>query len=366
MRPGRSLVVVALVAFVAPSAARADGWLDAAHASGDWGGVRTWLADHGLDLELDYTAELFSLPDHDDAAYRGDVDLIATFATEKLGLWSCGSLFVYGQHAHGRGVSDDFLPIMPVSNLEAPAFTQLSELWLDQCLGAHVRLRLGKQDANRDFAGPRFGGNFINSSYGVAPPVPMPSFPAPGLGAVVRADVASWLGARAGVYEGAPTIHSFGEHALDDGAFAVGALVFEHELFGQPAGNHQLGVWTHTGQHRSGIFGVLDLQLRAHPDDRGDSRSVQLFVRGGWSEKIVGQVYLYAGGGLTVHGYLGHDNTLGLGAGHARVDDTDETFVELFFKWRPAPWLTFEPDAQLYSTAAGEEFALGLRGKLKL
>jgi len=175
--------VLAFALVAGASLARADD-----KATGDWGGARSALARRGLQLDIDYSAEVFTLPAGDEAAYRGNLDLIATLDSRALGLWPCGQLYVYGQHAHGHGVSDSLAPIMPVSNLEAPAFTQLSELWLEQCLGSHVRLRLGKQDANRDFASARFGGNFVNSSFGVIPTAPMPSFPAPGVGAALLVD----------------------------------------------------------------------------------------------------------------------------------------------------------------------------------
>jgi carbohydrate-selective porin OprB len=145
--------------------------------------------------------------------------------------------------------------------------------------------------------------------------------------------------------------------------------VLRHDLFGQPSGEHSLGVWTHTGQARSGVFAVLDAFMRLHPDDPGDTRSLQLFVRGGWSERsqaAPGAIDAYLGGGFTAHGFLGRNHTVGVGAGAARADGVGESFVELFCKLRFVPWLTFEPDAQVYFTEAGDHLALGLRAKLKL
>ena len=81
---------------------------------------------------------------------------------------------------------------MPVSNLEAEPFTQVSEFWLYQQIGKRLKLRFGKQDANRDFANPRFTGNFI-FFFGVLPGTPMPSFPPPGLGVVAFLPTVGWL-----------------------------------------------------------------------------------------------------------------------------------------------------------------------------
>jgi porin len=361
-------IAIAIAVAAVPGPAYAMDWLDGEDAPGGGGGPRSWLDQRGVHLDLDYSAEAFSLPADQVGAYRGNVDLVVMLDTEKLELWPCGRFMVYGQHAHGRGVSGRLAPIVAVSNLEAEEFTQLSELWLEQCLGPSVTVRLGKQDANRDFAGPRFAGNFINSSYGASPSVPMPSFPAPGVGAALFVAVTDSLGARGGVYEGAPTINSFGQDAVGHGAgtFAVAALVLEHDLLGQPSGLHQFGAWRHTGMGRHGVFGVVDCLMKLRPAEAADSRSVQLFARGAWSEQGPGLVHFYAGGGLTLHGVLGGDNTLGLGTGHARTDDRAEAFIELFFKLRLATWISFEPDAQVYFLEGNQRLALGLRGKIKL
>jgi porin len=321
-----------------------------------------------VQLEAHYSAESFLVDDGEDLAYRGNLDLLLTLDTQALGAWPGGEILVYGQHGHGRGVSDDLGLLMPVSNLEAESFTQLSELWLEQRLGDRVRVRLGKQDANRDFANPRFPGNFVNSSYGVLPGAPLPSFPAPALGAALLVDATPWLGLRGGVYEGAPEVESFAGHAFDDGAglFAVGALVLRHELFGRDSGVHSLGAWTHTASDRWGAFGVLDWRLFARPSDPDDERGVQLFLRGGWSPEREGEIGVYAGAGVTAHGFLGLDETFGLGAGHARTDTEHETFVELFVKLRPVPWFTVEPNLQLFDAESGRHAVLGLRLKLKL
>ena len=68
-----------------------------------------------------------------------------------------------------------------------------------------------------DFASPRFGGNFINSSYGVLPNTPLPSYPAPALGAALFLGTDQAVGFRAAVYEGGSEAGSFAGHAFDDG-----------------------------------------------------------------------------------------------------------------------------------------------------
>jgi len=365
-RAMRGPAIAAFLVTVSP--AHAEPWLERADATGDWGGRRTWLDDHGVGIDLDYTAEGFAGVQGGDAAYRGNVDLVVTLDSHKLGLFPGGTLLVYGQHAHGGGVSDEIGASLPISNLEAPELTQLSELWLEQRLGEYVGVRAGKQDANRDFAGPRFVGNFVNSSFGVIPTVPMPTFPAPAVGGTLLVQPAAWLDVRAGVFEGAPEIESFGETAFSgDGVLGIAALVAQHDVAGRPAGLHTVGAWHHTGTGEAGVFGVADLLLFAAPCDRDDPRSVQVFVRGGWTPDPVQLPELYAGGGVTAHGFLGVNNTIGLGGGWVRRPGGDEAFVEVFFKLRTIPWFTIEPDAQVYAVAdRNAEVVVGVRTKLKL
>ncbi|HEY2775905.1 MAG TPA: carbohydrate porin [Candidatus Binatia bacterium] len=358
------------------SASRAEdpaAWLAGPDATGDWGGERTKLDEHGVHFDVTYTSEVFTR-DFEAVKYRGDADLMLTVDTAKAGMWKGGTLFGYAQDDRGDGVSPHLGLVMPVSNYEAPAFTQLSELWIYQQLPAGFALRLGKQDANRDFASPRFGGNFLNSSFGVLPTAPMPSFPAPALGASLFAQPASWLSLRGGVYDGSSRSESFAGSAFNHGGgvFAIGAARLEQGLDGPRDIVWQVGGWHLSGDNRSGGFAVGDLFVHmpvtdAHPDPR----TFQFFVRTNFEPDAKsgpdGKVAkVYVGGGATAHGFFGKNNTVGLGSGYVSVEGADETFLELFFKWRPLAWFTIEPDAQLYFDGNDTHVVIGLRTKLKL
>ncbi len=367
-------------------------WLEGPYATGTWGGDRTWLDDHGVHIDLIYTGEVLSrLAGGTGArvAYRGNVDLVLTFDTGKLSLWPGGTLFVYAENGHGEGISPEIGASMLVSNLEAPAFTQLSEVWFLQSLfGDHLRIKLGKQDANRDFAAARFPGNFVHSSYGVLPTVPMPSFAAPGLGAVVFIDPAPWLTLRTGIYEGSPQIGSIGFDTAfgNGGAFFIASTSVRQDLGeGQPqAAIYTVGAWYHsaditvgdeTFSGSSGAFAVVDVMMRLCPSVAEDKRSVQVFGRVGWTQPDRNPLSFYVGGGATYHGMRGGNDTLGLGGGYARfpADPTtlahSESFVEMFYKARFTPWFSVEPDVQLIVGPGGhDEIAVvgGLRFKLRL
>ncbi|HVV85368.1 MAG TPA: hypothetical protein VHE35_20045, partial [Kofleriaceae bacterium] len=214
---------------------------------------------------------------------------------------------------------------------------------------------------------PRFSGNFVNSSYGVPPTVPMPSFPAPGLGITARVAPMAGVELRAGAYEGAPAVGELAGWRRADGVVELGAVVVTHALRGRAgAGVHSLGVWRHTATGVDGVFGSADLRLYLSRDP-DDDRSVQGFARAGYAPDAGGlDAQAYIGGGATLHGVLGRRNTIGAGAAWIRFADRAEAFVELFYKLRPLPWLTFEPDSQLYRLAGRTELVAGLRARIKL
>jgi len=360
--------LVVLVLLVAPRLSRADDWPFGDRATGTWNGARTTLEDEGVHLEVNYTAETFAR-DAKAVAYHGNLDLLLQLDTAKAHLWSGGTMLVYGQDDRGDGVSSRPGFLMPVSNYEGPSFTQLSELWLYQELPDGVALRLGKQDANRDFAAPRFGGNFMNSSFGVLPTVPIPSYPAPALGAAAFLQTTSWLALRGGVYEGDPQVESVGAHAFDAeaGAFAIGAVHVDVGQISERDTILQIGGWHHSTLDRSGAFAITDFFVPLAPDGAGERRSLQLFARGNFEpEAAAPDARLYLGAGITAHGVVGAHNTLGLGAGFVSVTDADQGFVELFFKWRPLAWFTVEPDVQFYFLSGDAHVITGLRCKLKI
>lgn len=363
-------LLIALLLFATASSSSADDWPYGERATGTWGGRRTALEDHGIHLEVNYTAETFAR-DTDQVAYHGNLDMWVELDTQKAGLWPGGTLLVYGQDGHGDGVSSEPGFLMPISNYEAPDFSQLSELNLYQELPYGLAVRLGKQDANVDFAAPRFVGNFMNSSFGVLPTAPIPSYPAPALGAAAFLKTTDWLALRGGIYEGDPRIESVGSHTFDadSGGVAIGAAHVDGHALGGRDTLLQVGGWHHTGLDRSGAFTVADVFLPLASSDEGEHRSVQLFLRGNFEPGAdAPDAKVYLGGGVTTHGFslFGVSDTVGLGFGWVSVTNASQGFVELFFKWRPLQWLSIEPDFQLYFLGGDVHVINGLRCKVKL
>jgi porin len=385
------------------------GWLLGPFATGTWGGARTWLSDHGLTIDLSYTGEVFAnarggLTTRRAVDYKGHVDLGLTFDTEKAGLWPGGKLYVLGQNEHGRGITDRYVgAIQTVSNLETGAgtpavITQLTEYWYEQTLfQGLLTLRFGKQDANRDFGSPRYGGNFVNDAFGAFPNVPMPSFPAPGLGGVIVVEPSKYVVLRAGAYEGRPQIGSFGFDSVaapGAGAFTMASVAARH-FFGvdrRHGGVTNVGVWHHSGLFAriardpdpgdlagtSGVTLTHDERIYSNPKDKDSTAGLHLFFRLSFAEPNRNNADRYVGSGLTYHGLPWRDNdTVGVGFGAVHLQQPllgskepgTEIFVETFYKARLTNWFSLEPDFQFFHRPGGDgrdAVVLGLRFKLRL
>jgi porin len=373
-------------------------WLEGDHATGDWGGVRDRLGDIGITVDVVYATEVWETRGgvKSGAVALGHVDAALTLDTEKAGLWPGGKLYVLGQNSHGTGVNDNVGSATQISNLEADPYTQLTELFVEQAIGARVRVRLGKQDANRDFGTPRFGGNFINNNFGMYPTSPLPSYPTTGLGAALSVDATDWLVAKAALYEGNPQVGSLGfDSAFADGAgyTLVGGLAGTRHWgrSDRHDGTTSVGVWRQSGAFPNvdpgpprtfdtdrGFFVQHDEHIFANPDDKEDPAGLTLILRFGWAQADRTQISRYMGASAAWHG-LGwrHDDTVGVAVGMLTVAQplggsptpSSEWFTEAFYKWRLTPFVSLQPDLQFYRHPGGDgrDAALaGMRLKVKL
>jgi carbohydrate-selective porin OprB len=186
---------------------------------------------------------------------RALVDLEAALDGARLlgidGLRVVGGL----QIQQGRDGSRDSGDVQVYSNIDGPDRVQLARLFVEQrfCSGS-ARVRVGKFDANDEFALVDAGVLHVHSSFGFTPTIAgFPSYPDPAFGALV--DVGGGQGAylRAAVMDGATQAGTatgprgprtvFGS---PDGAFSVAETGFRYGgdvLQGRAA----VGAWHHSG-----------------------------------------------------------------------------------------------------------------------
>lgn len=161
-------------------------WFEREGMTGDWGGLRTKLADNGLIFDLQYTNSVmgnaYGGRDTSGAiGYSGMADYSIKLDTARMGLWPGGLIVLHGQTNVGRSIngqtgsvmSPNFLALLPVPG--DPGVTTLSEYYVMQALSEKFVVALGKMDltaiADRnEFAGdPTHNTEFSNTAFNVNP-----------------------------------------------------------------------------------------------------------------------------------------------------------------------------------------------------
>lgn len=141
--------------------------------TGDWGGLRTRLANKGFAVEAVYTGEVFSNTvggRHRASVYLDNVDLLMTFDMQKLLGWPGATLFLYGLGNQGDDPSENIGDAQTVSNIAAFSTWKLYEAWVQQnLLKYQMSFLVGLYDLNSEFDALQSANLFINSSHGIDP-----------------------------------------------------------------------------------------------------------------------------------------------------------------------------------------------------
>ena len=371
-------------------------WWQWEYATGDWAGGRPWLEDRGLTFEISYSADFFynlrgGLNTSGADQYRGLLGVGLTLDTERMGLWKDGTAYVSMFENHGRDITERHVgDLQALNNADAPNRTRLYEFWYEHAFfdGA-LRVKLGKMDANADFAAPDYGGEFIHSCHGLSPTIPMATWPDPALGVAVFIEPAEWVYLRAGIYDaqGSGTRGGFDTafHNPDD-SFTIWELGLRPKLslLGQEGlpGTYRVGGFYHSGgwdvyfndlggrlparTHRgnSGLYLVLDqLLYRECSEDKEDEQGLGAFVEFGWAPSGYNELTQHYGGGFQYVGLIPEreDDVFGLGLHHVSLSGKvqslekrySETAIEAFYKCQLTDFMSIKPDLQYIVNPGG-------------
>lgn len=336
----------------------------------DPGGVRAFLARHGITYTLDYIGEAFGNATGGvkrGVLYEGRLDLQVTADLERLAGLDRTVLHANGYQIHGRGLSTFNLDnLLVVSGIEALASTRLFEVYVEHKFPGDVgSVRVGQLAADSEFLRSRYAGLFINATFswpGIASanlPSGGPAFVLATPGARVEWRSSETFRMRAAVFNGNPAGGGIGEpqridatglaFRVQDPPFAIAEAVLDYgKDLDRLQGTAKVGAWTHFGRFDAQYFGLNGLslanpggtgvprrlrgdggmylildQLVYRPSDRPDA-GVGVFGRVSLSPSDRNLVDLYADAGVSVSGLVPNRpfDTFGGAVAYARISSS--------------------------------------------
>lgn len=401
-----------------PSPHRSLPFFESDRITGNWWGARSRLESAGLSIGGEYIAEFTSVLDGG-INERGSFRNLLTFDAEldfdtAFGIEG-GTLFTqYLSVNADTGGSADAGDLQAFSNIENDrSLDVIYELWYEQTLlNDHLRLKLGKVDANSEFNYVDAAGDFANSSAGFSPTIfAFPSYPDPAtsinaFGTVVDSDGFE-LTLGYGLYDGAAAVNGvrtgtrgpstfLSDDRSDDYFHVWQADLSWDELTSSGGllkdGRVSLGGWYHDGEFdrfdggtEGGTFGFFVTgEIRFFDPDRGRAedggpetaaqtigqaggdapdRGLYLFGQYGWADEDVSEVAQHFAGGVVWRGPSASrpDDSLGIYASLAVLSDAagadfdnDELVVDAYYRFQLTPAVFVQPEVQYISNPSGD------------
>lgn len=373
-------------------------WMDGDYASERFFGERPLLESHGITINSSYLYSPFMKTGggaSGENGYKGYglFNLGVTVDTEKAGLWKGGTFFALYQNKRGYGLSGanpdgamgDF---MGFDGWDWRQINQISEYWYQQkFIDGKIRVKLGKQDANTDFAYLNSGWDFMNSAFSVTPNVPLVTYPDQSFGFMAEINPKEWLSIRDGVY------------SRFNVPFNITEIEFKPKIKNLP-GRYMLGAWelsdssgmqTLAGEDTNGTyynnfnrnFGAYligeQMVYKEKKDDNNDMQGLVAFGQVGIAPSNQNDMNRYVGVGLHYLGPIPKRDKdiagIAVGSGNfaPRLNDItfanggrtgSETVIEAFYRYQVSKWFYLQPDVQYIMNPSGmypSSVAIGLR-----
>jgi len=342
--------------------------------TGEWGGARETMEESGISIEAVYTGEFarnftankVTGNGQIKTIYHTNTDITLTIDTEKAGLWSGGTLFIYGLGNTGGSPSAYTGDLQTYSNIDAPHNWLLYEAWYEQQFGDIASLLIGLHDLNSEFYNSDYGSLFLQSSFGIGPNisgnVPLSIFPKTGLAARLRVTPTEDMYIQGAVYDGDPATRGF--------KAGEGKMYIVETGVSTALGTYKAGYWKHTAavtfganhvNNNYGAYGVIDQQI-ASLDEHG---SIGWFLQYGYAPQDRNLVYSYVGSGLHFHGVIPNRAEDDFGIAIARANthasptavNVSETTTELTYRLIATHWLAVQPSFQVIQNPGGDTAA---------
>ena len=316
--------------------------------------------------------------------YLGLINFGLDIQFEQAGLWTGGELFIEFQNTHGALLSADYVGDMQVaSNIDNGDYSYLFQLWYRQTLG-NLSLTLGRHDLNAEFMASDFGGEYINSSFGIMglAPINMPVsiFPKTGLGAIAAYDITGNVSIKSAIYDGDPLDLERDRYSLD---FRVGSdesflAITEVEVRNESnrfPGVYKAGFFHHNGDFlnmedtTTTIKGNTAIYLLADQilfkENASDFQGLGVMAQIGLSPQNLSINDTYLALGMNYYGlFPGRDDeVMGIALAHASISNAfralkpgtlgHETAIEFTYKYHLTDNITIQPDLQYIMNPAG-------------
>jgi porin len=348
------------------------GW---SRATGDWNGLRAGLAERGITIEGSLVSDLSRVA-------RGGLASRATgraLLSAGLGLDLDAAIGVPGGSAYfgfyryrGREGSQDAGDIQAYSNIDADRFSHLSEAWYEQRLFAdRLRVKVGRVDANTEYAVAGAAGGFLNASAGFSPTIyALPTYPEPTASANLFVSPTSWFTFGAGFYHGTLGDVTLPGYAHQSDLFAI---VEAGGSWGkQTPGRIAVGRWSHSGlaptfdggavDGTAGWYGLVEQRLTGHGEtDSVAASGWSAFLKYGRADDAVSEFGQHAMLGVVREAPLGWEAaSTGLMVSAVDLSDrssagfpVNETTLEGYVRFPLLGFLSIAPDAQYIVHPAG-------------
>ena len=138
--------------------------------TGDWKGLRTRLYERGVDFEMEYFGDLFSLVSGGldrRTDFTGLLELELHLDANRLVGWEGAQFFIFGIGSHGNDFLENVGSAHDVSSIAAPDTFKFLELWYEQSfLEDQLSVLLGLYDLTGEFDIRPTAQLFVNGAFG--------------------------------------------------------------------------------------------------------------------------------------------------------------------------------------------------------
>jgi porin len=396
------------------SPAPPSGWLERDTLTGDWGGSRTWLQEHGITLKPRltqfYQGMTAGYGDDHNFEYGGKTDILLNADLGKLGLLNGLSMNVHAEYNFGESVNQRGGTIMPVNTAlmfpgmnGADAF-DFSSVTLTQRFGDSVSLLAGKISII-DYCVPKpfHGGGGMDSFWNIvfaAPP--SGTVPAYFFGAIlsVRTEAATY---GLWVYDPNSSVNKPGlKDAFADGVTIRGSVSFPVTITGH-TGHQGLAASYSTkdgndlstldgsnipdpppgtvGIKNSRYYFAYTFDQYLYQSKENPKEGVGLFGQFEISDGNPNKLYWMAFGGVGGTGLIPGRSLDNWGVGYyyaglspdmkdalaPTLTIRNEQGWEIFYNFALTPWLTLGADLQIIAPGLADKTAVfsGLRAVIR-